>query len=114
MTLWRVIKRIVFWSYGRTTWQYDVLCALILAFIFLTPKGWFERGELVCRQVHPNDLSAAQKLLIRPETPTAKPDAHHIERCARKVTGRSNVRVRAWREVRDGAGAVVAYEVDID
>jgi hypothetical protein len=36
-----VLKRIVFWSYGRTTWQYDVLCLLILAFVFLTPKSWF-------------------------------------------------------------------------
>ena len=29
--LLNVFKRIVFWSYGRTTWQYDILCALILA-----------------------------------------------------------------------------------
>ena len=29
--LWRVFKKIVFWSYGRTSWQYDILCALILA-----------------------------------------------------------------------------------
>ena len=29
--LWRVFKKVILWSYGRTTWQYDVLCVLILA-----------------------------------------------------------------------------------
>ena len=114
LTLWRAAKRVVFWSYGRTTWQYDVLCALILAFIFLTPKTWFERSELVCRQAHQRDLSTAGKLLIRPENASARPDAHEIERCARKVTGRSEVRVRAWREVPGADGTPVAYEVDIE
>lgn len=111
--VWRAIKRIILWSYGRTTWQYDVLCALILAFIFLTPKSWFEQGELVCRQAHPNGLSAAQKLFIRPETPDARPGARHLERCARKITNRSDVRVRGWREARGADGATV-YEVDIE
>ena len=40
-----VVKKILFWSYGRTSWQYDVLSALILAFIFLTPQAWFKTGE---------------------------------------------------------------------
>ena len=40
-----MLKNILLWRYGRTTWQYDVMCVLILAFIFLTPKHWFERGE---------------------------------------------------------------------
>src|SRR2546428_12805740 len=34
-------RKIVFWNYSRTSWQWDVLCVLILAFIFLTPKSWF-------------------------------------------------------------------------
>jgi hypothetical protein len=36
-----VIKRAIFWSYERGSWQYDVICVLILAFIFLTPTRWF-------------------------------------------------------------------------
>ena len=35
------IYRGLFWTYERGTWQYDVMVALILAFIFLTPRGWF-------------------------------------------------------------------------
>lgn len=36
-----VMKRAIFWSYERGSWQYDVIVLLILAFIFLTPASWF-------------------------------------------------------------------------
>jgi hypothetical protein len=36
-----VLKRFIFWDYARMSWQYDVIVGLILAFIFLTPRGWF-------------------------------------------------------------------------
>ena len=39
--LWRAVKRFILWNYERATWQYDLLVGLILAFIFLTPRGWF-------------------------------------------------------------------------
>src|SRR5687767_2485114 len=35
------IYRGFFWTYERGTWQYDVMVAVILAFIFLTPRAWF-------------------------------------------------------------------------
>ena len=35
------LKRFVFWDYARATWQYDVMVAIILAFIFLTPREKF-------------------------------------------------------------------------
>ena len=38
---WRGVKRFILWDYERATWQYDVMVGLILAFIFLTPRGWF-------------------------------------------------------------------------
>ena len=33
------LLRSIFWSYERGSWQYDVICAAILAFIFLTPRS---------------------------------------------------------------------------
>jgi len=36
-----VVSRAVFWSYDRGSWQYDIICAVILAFIVLTPRSWF-------------------------------------------------------------------------
>ena len=38
---WRRVGRWVLWDYHRACWQYDVMVALILAFIFLTPRGLF-------------------------------------------------------------------------
>jgi hypothetical protein len=110
--LWNGLKRIVLWSYSRTTWQYDVLCVLILAFVFLTPKSWFERSKLT----HQNGLGAAQKLLIRTtgSTTNAPPDAHDIERCARKITDKPNLRITGWQEMKSTDGRTVAYEVDIE
>lgn len=35
------VKRFLLWDYQRATWQYDVMVALILAFIFLTPRSVF-------------------------------------------------------------------------
>jgi hypothetical protein len=29
------------WDYQRGVWQYDVICAVIVAFIFLSPPRWF-------------------------------------------------------------------------
>ena len=112
---WRGFKKIIFWSYGRTTWQYDVLCVLILAFVFLTPKTWFARGKLTCSPAHQNGLEAAKKLLIRATGPApTEPDAHDIERCARGITNRPDLRVKGWRELRSTDGRTVAYEVDIE
>ena len=37
----RVVTRSVFWSYERGGWQYDVIVIVILAFIFLTPRSWY-------------------------------------------------------------------------
>jgi hypothetical protein len=36
------IARVVFWRYQRGSWQYDILCGLIILFIFLTPKSVFD------------------------------------------------------------------------
>ena len=40
------MKRIILWAYERGTWQYDIFCLLIVAFIFLTPKEWFAGKEM--------------------------------------------------------------------
>src|SRR3954470_21802690 len=34
-------KRLILWDFARASWQYDVIVALILAFVFLTPRDWF-------------------------------------------------------------------------
>jgi hypothetical protein len=36
-----VVTRSIFWAYERGSWQYDVIVLAILAFIFLSPRAWF-------------------------------------------------------------------------
>ncbi len=44
------MKNIINWNYERGSWQWDVLCILILAFIFLTPKSWFNSDRSLATQ----------------------------------------------------------------
>ena len=111
----RFLRKLFFWSYGRSTWQYDVLCVLILAFIFLTPRNWFENSELGHRQMHQKGSTTATRvLLVWPDDSPANPGTAEVERRVQSVTNRAAVRVKGIYPVRDGGGRIVAYEVDIE
>ncbi|MGH9718269.1 MAG: hypothetical protein ACRD4R_16290 [Candidatus Acidiferrales bacterium] len=57
---WRALGRVFFWSYDRMTWQYDVMVAVILAFLFLTPRHWF----------HDRPRAAVSVLVVSQNTPS--------------------------------------------
>ena len=118
--IFRIIKRLFFWGYARNTWQYDVLCALILAFIFLTPRSWFNsgtvmknwsNGEPVADSLH--QKMSAQKLIITVADSNAQMTQNEIETRLRAITGRSDIEVLGVRPVFDQSGKTVAFEVDI-
>jgi hypothetical protein len=100
-------KKIAFWTYPRTSWQWDVLCVLILVFIFLTPRGWFENKAY--QRTHMGPTST----VIKPDVIGTQLDRAEIERRARERTGRPEGQVVDLREVRDSAERLIAYEVDI-
>jgi hypothetical protein len=111
----KFLQKLFFWSYGRSTWQYDVLCVLILAFIFLTPRNWFENSERGHRQLHQNGSTTATRLLlVWPENSPANPGTADLERRVRSVTNRADARVTGMRPVKDAGGQIIAYEVDIE
>jgi hypothetical protein len=103
----RTAKKTVFWTYPRTSWQWDVLCVLILVFIFLTPKSWFENTEF--RRSH----MAQTTVVLAADVVGLQADRDTIERQVRAVTGLPEAHVTAMRERRDGSGKLIAYEVDI-
>ncbi len=47
-------RNLLIWTYERGTLQYDIICALILAFIFLVPRSCFvsTRSEARVVPVH--------------------------------------------------------------
>ncbi len=55
------MKNVINWSYERASWQWDVLCILIMMFIFLTPKEWFNRVESSATQTPPAAVKPTDK-----------------------------------------------------
>ncbi|HKP87509.1 MAG TPA: hypothetical protein VJZ26_15510 [Blastocatellia bacterium] len=103
------LKKVLFWSYERGSWQYDVMCVLILAFIFFAPNNFFYSYR----------SSAAETEIARPLVITSE-EVGPIE------PGRMKQDISAWlsrkagrdvsvsrvERVTDDAGAVkyLAYE----
>ncbi len=80
---------------------------LILVFIFLTPKSWFENTAF--QRSH----AAQTTIIMAADVIGAQLDKGEIERRAKQLSGRANAQVIALRERRDESGKLIAYEVDI-
>ena len=97
-----IFKKLILWSYSRETSVYVIFCLLIVAFIFLTPKQWFDKREKLATQtsrviVQAKDFSTDKALL---------------EKHVRELSGNPNAEIIEFREKRNGRGEVV-YEIDI-
>ncbi|MGZ8845453.1 MAG: hypothetical protein ACXW3C_03220 [Pyrinomonadaceae bacterium] len=99
-------KKILFWNYPRTSWQWDVLCVLILVFIFLTPKSWFANTSY-------QDQTARLTVVIGAEVLGAQADRANIERRAREAARLPDGQVVDVRPQVDASGKITGYEVDI-
>jgi hypothetical protein len=109
--LLNVLRKLFFWNYARNTWQWDVLCVVILIFIFLTPKSWFENSERRGYLAHQNPT--ASTVLISSELIENAEDKGKVEQVVRSFTGRNDVQVVNVRKVLDKDGKTRGYEVDI-
>jgi hypothetical protein len=97
-----VLKNIIQWNYRRGTWQYDVLCLLIIAFIFLTPKAWFDKRETIATQTSRLIVKKADFSFEKGE----------LEKKVKELSGNQNAEIVQWRERRSENGEVF-YEIDI-
>lgn len=66
------LRRTINWSHERGTWQYDLLCLLIIAVIFLTPGSFFGDRD------RPTPTSAGVKASPPPPHPPAEVDASGV------------------------------------
>ena len=107
----RIIKKSFLWTYARNTWQWDVLCVLILAFIFLSPKSWFVNGERRPPAGHQSE--AVSTVIIGPELIGDNADKDQIEQKVRVLTGRANAQIIGVPRKHAEAGKTLWYEVDI-
>ena len=109
--LLRIIKKAFLWSYARNTWQWDVLCVLILVFIFLSPKSWFVSGERHGSLGHQSE--ARSTVILGAEIVDNDRDRTQLEQRVRTLTGQAKAQIVAVRPRQDSTGKTIAYEVDI-
>jgi hypothetical protein len=109
--LFTTLKKIFFWNYARNTWQWDLLCVVILIFIFLTPKSWFSGGERAQSMVHQSPV--ARTLVLSPEVVGNEEDKGRIEHQITVLTGRTDFEVLAIRKIHGPDGKPRGFEVDI-
>ena len=96
------IKRLILWSYSRETSIYVIFCLLIVAFIFLTPKSWFDKREKLATQT--------SRIIVKADDfPT---DTAILEKRVRELSGNDNAEILELRRKVDSSGQVI-YEIDI-
>ena len=111
-----VVRPAIFWSYRRGSWQYDLIVAAILAFIFLTPRGFF-RDQPRPPSVQEIDLLSDDKgtmvFWVEPsvidETP-AEEVTEKLRSLLRQRTGK-NLRIIDAKPTPDAEGEIRAYLV---
>lgn len=97
-----LFKKFILWSYSRETSVYVIFCLLIVAFIFLTPKEWFNRRESLATQT--------SKLIVKQTD--FSPDKTVLQRRVRELSGNPNAEIVDLRERRTDAGETI-YEIEI-
>jgi hypothetical protein len=80
---------------------------LILVFIFLTPKSWFENSAY--QRTHMGQPTT----VVSTDVIGTQLDKPEIERRARLQLGRPAAQVSLIRPLHDESGKLIGYEVDI-
>lgn len=95
-------RKFVLWEYGRETSVYVIFCLLIVAFIFLTPKTWFDRRERLATQT--------SRLIV--QASDFSPEKNILQQRVREISGNANAVVVDWRKKQNARGETI-YEIDI-
>jgi hypothetical protein len=96
------MRKIIEWNYQRGSWQWDVLCIVILCFIFLTPKAWFDKREKLATQT--------ARLIVKADDYSS--DRAVLENRVKEMSGNPQAEILETRERKDAQG-VTFYEIDI-
>lgn len=116
------MKRFLLWSFERGSIQYDIICAIILAFIFLTPPSAFnDRPDFMrvssnepVRQTSDDDGHTVFTVKVDAAAFTAAKITEQaaVDRLKTKLGG--TFTVARMQPVYDTTGALVAYAIWIE
>lgn len=85
-----MLKRLIFWEYPRTSWQYDVIVALILAFIFLTPRSLYNDQPRASQVA----MMSADRFLVDPAAFSGLSEPQRLTRATELIQKRYREKVR--------------------
>jgi hypothetical protein len=108
-----MLKRFILWDFPRGSWQYDVMVAFILAFLFVTPRVWFRDQPRIPKGIAmlpPENGSAP--FWIDKELLAATPESQRIARLTqvlRAQTGNGRLVVTRVEEVRSSEDELLGF-----
>jgi len=108
--IWREISGFVWWTYERGSLRYDIMVALILAFIFFTPREIF-------RDKPPAAVEVMEQGLYRIDAGVLEPSGDELDAAIARVLRTHEgheVHIQRHEPVRDAAGTLLAYKVWVD
>jgi hypothetical protein len=85
------LKRFILWDYPRGGWQYDVMCALIVIFIFGAPRQWFRDQPRIPQAAQITSLPSHGESVfwIEPELVSSWPDSQRLDQLGKLLTART-------------------------
>jgi len=105
-----MLKRFILWEYQRGSWQYDVIVGIILAFLFLTPRGWYRDQP---RIPHVSVISVPSgEFMVDPDYLTGIPEGQWIPKLTQEVrirAGNSRLTVTRVEPFVDSDGELRFY-----
>jgi hypothetical protein len=90
-------KRLIFWDFPRASWQYDVVVALILLFLFAVPRDWFHDQPKASSIVLLTALHGTNRVFIATDLLQDTPEQQRPARAERLIRDRTG---KTWRVVR--------------
>lgn len=102
---WSVVRRFIFWDFPRATWRYDVVVALILLFIFATPREWFHDQPRASGVVLMSSNHGTNRVFIATELLAGQTEQQRISKSERLIRDRTgkNWHVLRVEPIRDEA-----------
>lgn len=114
MKIFRLIGSFIFWNYPRGSRQYDVMVALILAFVFLTPRHVFQERTSPAQAGQISEVREAGVTGYRIEAGLLRGSERSLEVSAEHIlegVTKRKVDVERVQPVVDKTGRVEAYIV---
>lgn len=86
------LSRFILWDFPRASWQYDVMVALILAFIFFTPRAVFRDQPKAANVVMLPAEAGTGLFWIAPQLLDGVPESSRISKASTLVNARFKTR----------------------